>query len=512
MAHIKFISPKINVIELTFLFRYFLVLIVLVSMQLPFLDADADYGLGGSRGPFTDEALYTTQFRNFNITGYLDITETDGLIKEPVFAAWLWLVTQFTSDTMQSCRTVIMVTSASFIAFLAAGSGVFSSAVMIAIPLGFLSFYVFQYSHFVMAEILCSLLILASCKLLYEYLRDSGGLRKLATSSFLVFLAYACKIQFIYAAFIPPLTIALAMTLKKFSGFYLERREWINLLTSVSLIFFFFILFFLAWIFPNFELWTYVVFGQAGKRSAAGKGLFEIVFQNMRLFLIDRHNWPIFIMLPFGTVAALREWSVSGHDCARRQGWIALLAPLSVWLALESHKLCLSYLPDRYLVSFYIALAMLVAAGLASFKRTLYTGRSKWAVFSGVTALALLLVVNGMFYQHLIRDRKYSIRDAQLLFASGQNWKGKVVMGAWAPTLFWGTGAIALPVWRGYFNDHDIMARYKPSAIVSEVGQQDSEGAFAADGIDLTKFENDLVRVGKWEIRVYKIPMSTGFN
>ncbi|CAA9891400.1 conserved membrane hypothetical protein [Candidatus Methylobacter favarea] len=488
--------------------RWLVIFLGLVLLQLPFLTADADHHLSGSRGPFTDEGLYTAQFRNATITGHLDLTQMDGIIKEPLFAIGMWLVTHYLVDSMLSCRGAVIISSAFLLAFLATGFGAFSRTVLIAIPLGFLSFYIFHYSHFAMTEILCSLIILAACRLLYFHLSGlSSRWQTLFLSSFLIFIAYACKIQFIYAALIPSLTIFLAMIFKMSCGIRPERNDWINLIISIFLACIFALIYFMIWILPNYEFWTSSIFHQVGERTATN--IRKVVYNNLLKLIGDIRNWPIFIVLPFALVMACQEWWSLTNNKESRQTWIALVAPLLAWLMLESHKFILPYLPSRYLVSFYIALAMLGAAGLSMFKKSHIT--STWQWFYGVCAIALILsfTVNIILYQRAFQERSYTIVNAQTLFAKDGKWKRKVVMGPWAPTLFWGTGAITLPVWKDYFNDRDILTKYHPSAIVSEVDQADSQGAFTADGIDLRKLTSKVVRVLQWEIHVYEIPLTT---
>ena len=100
------------------------------------------------------------------------------------------------------------------------------------------------------------------------------------------------------------------------------------------------------------------------------------------------------------------------------------------------------------------------------------------------------------------------IHDAQLQFAADPFWRGKVVMGGWAPTLFWGGGTVTIPVWKGYFNDKHILSRFRPAAIVSESDENDSYGAFKADGIALNKVASRVLkfRIARWNLRVYVLP------
>ena len=490
------------------LIRFFLVMSCLVILQFPFLTADADYHLAGSRGPFTDEALYTAQFRNYKITGHLELAEMDGIVKEPLFAAGMWLVSHFFGDSMFSFRLAITLSAAFLIAILTTGSRSFARTVLIALPLSFFSFYIFQYGHLAMAEILCSIIILATCRILHDHLMGLRGWWRLLISNFLIFLAYILKVQFIYCALIPSITICLAILLRLSSGNYPNRGDWINLIYSILFACAFVVIYYFAWIAPHYELWVATVLHQVGERTTAVMDIPKIAYGQLLELLLDVRNWPMLLLIPFGLTGVWREWSQSATEIKRRQAWIGLMAPLLTWFVFELHKLSLPYLPTRYLVSFYLSIAMITAAGLSMFKKPNLRKTSLWFRIVGATAIILSIFANIIFYQHALQDRTFSVRDAQIFFAASEKWRGKVVIGPWAPTLFWGTGAITIPVWKDYFNDLDIIAKYHPSVLVSEVDQQDSNGAFAADGINLKKLPSTVVYVRKWEIHIYVIPSS----
>src|SRR5215470_7061485 len=106
--------------------RFVLILLGFALLQLPFLEADADSLLSWSRGPYTDEGLYTAQVRNALITGHLDLTESDTIMREPLFAAVNWLIARFLGDQMTIARISVMLGAVSVLALLANGSGHFA--------------------------------------------------------------------------------------------------------------------------------------------------------------------------------------------------------------------------------------------------------------------------------------------------------------------------------------------------------------------------------------------------
>ena len=62
---------------------------------------------------------------------------------------------------------------------------------------------------------------------------------------------------------------------------------------------------------------------------------------------------------------------------------------------------------------------------------------------------------------------------------------GCVIVGPWAASLSWKARLIAVPVWKDYFNDKDILENYDPCIIVSELKEEDSGEVFINDNINL---------------------------
>jgi hypothetical protein len=68
-----------------------MLLLLLVILQVPFLNADPDLFLSHSRDAHSDEGLNTIQLRNYVNHGYLDPWECDNLMKNPLFNLILFL-------------------------------------------------------------------------------------------------------------------------------------------------------------------------------------------------------------------------------------------------------------------------------------------------------------------------------------------------------------------------------------------------------------------------------------
>jgi len=487
------------------LIRFVLIFAALVLLQSPFLRADADAGLGRSRGPFTDEGLYTAQVRNAMITGRLDLAESDGVIKEPLFALGAWLVLATFGDSMVTMRVAIVLCYSALLALMTAGSGGFSRMLAIAIPVGFLSYVPFHYGHLALAEIPSCIAIVAALFVVHLRLRGAGGWT-VPVSSFLVFLAYTLKIQFLYAAAIPPLGFAVALALRQLSDPRADRRAWMDVVASFLVAAGFALLFATVWVLPNQALFSFVLSAQGAERTAGLAHIPRLVLDNAHDLLRQLGVWPVLLLLGLGAVIAWCEWRASARNPQARLSWIALMAPPLAWLVVETHKLGLSYLPSRYVVSLLVAVTLVGAAAIATRQRPLSARAARPAHTAGVMVLALALLINGALYVQALGNRQHVIHEAQQAFAADGRWQGKVVIGPWAPAVFWGTGAITKPVWKNYFNDRDILARLQPAAIVTEADQEDSQQALSRDGITLPARADMILRVHRWELQVFEWP------
>ena len=487
-----------------FLLRFAVLFVALVLLQLPFLHADADGGLGFSRGPYTDEGLYSAQVRNAMVTGHLDLAESDGVLKTPLFAAGAWLALAAFGDSMATLRAAVVLSCGLVLALMASGGSAFSRMLRLAIPLVFLSYFPFHFGHLALAEMPSCIAIVAA--LWFVHLRLQGaGAWTLAASGLLAFVAYALKVQFVYAAVIPAVAFAAVIPLRWLSGLTVPRRAWTDVLASAATAAGFAALFAAVWIWPNRDLFS-AVSGQVTGRSTSLADIPRMAIANVHEVLREPGVWPLLMLVGLGAVWAAREWRASAHDQQARLAWIGLMAPPFAWAAVEMHKLSLNYLPSRYVVSLLVAVSLLGAAAICTRQRPLFGRPAHGAHAAGLVALAMVLALNAALYVKSLRDRRYVIDGVQTALAADGRWRGKLAMGPWAPTLFWGTGALTKPIWHGAYNDRDIVARFNPAAIVTETDQQDSSQALSADGLHLPTHPDLSLRVHSWNLQIYQWP------
>ena len=93
------------------------------------------------------------------------------------------------------------------------------------------------------------------------------------------------------------------------------------------------------------------------------------------------------------------------------------------------------------------------------------------------------------------------IRDRYL---SNFDFKDRPIVGAWAPALSWNSKAISIPIWKGYFNDEDVIENLDPVMIIAEWNEQDSNQAFADKNIKLNSLADSIKyrEVHRWKIKL----------
>lgn len=485
------------------------VLAGVMALHLPFVMADAEASLGFSRGPWTDEGLYTAQVRNALRTGTLDLAESDGVIKEPLYSLLAFGVLKGVGDSMTVMRLTMLALSTLLLAVVASGRSPLSRAVMVGVPVLALSYYPFHYAHLALVEMTAAFLIVGALWAVHQRLLGAGRWTW-AVSALLVFVAYGMKVQFVYAAAIAPLAFALAWVLNPDEWRTGWRAAVANVLGASAAAVIMAAVFAIGWYWPNQALMKFVLGAQSSRGSASTTQLMHSLADNLHTLLMDRRLWAVWLLVLVGLAAAVLAWRAVRVNPAHRRQWVALMAPPAAWVLIELHKLTLSYLPSRYFLSLVMALGLLGAAGLCAVwmwaarhpDRVQRHAPISWRP-AVVAVLVIVLGLDARDYAKSYERRSYAIRDTQRRLAAEGRWNDQLVIGPWASTLFWGSGAITKPVWKGYFNDGEVLRGLKPAAILSEPDQGDSEGAYQAAGLTLPQPPLWSVTVRDWTVNVH---------
>jgi hypothetical protein len=360
-------------------------------------------------------------------------------------------------------------------------------------------------------------MILAMLALIHHHL-SGGGKWSIAGACALAFITYSLKIQFIYIAAVPPLALAI----EALFGWMAGRPRTSGGITGIAIAALctlgFFGLFTMVWIVPNQALFFRVVSTQSHEHTTRLTQVFSMLASNVQSIAAEKRAWPPLAIALIGMFCM-------GFDLVRRRRsylsnrWTSIIVPPLAWVAVESHKLLLSYLPSRYFTSFLVSIGLFGVALCVLWVQSPEKSVSDREAISKTTSLArswpvlvaglALIIANLTFYAKSVADRRFTIASAQAELAARQEWSGKLAVGSWAPMLLWGTSATTKPVWADYFNDKRIIETLHPDAIFTEPSQGESGGAFRLDGIVFGSPARTF-RINRWTVDYFPLASTSG--
>lgn len=474
---------------------FVLSIISLLLLHIPFLNADADISLAlGSRGAWTDEGLYTAPIRNLVNHGYQDFIidnttlKIPYLIVTPLYSLYLYPFFKFFGISLCFARFVTILTMGTTL------YGLFKNQDRLTIGFVFIAttmlfFPIFQYTHLCLAEIYSTILI-TTALLYFAYSRKSN-----ITTTIIVFLllilAVLFKIQFIYI-------LAIPVILSGFSFVFLPNKENRKQLVFAFLCTVVIVLgVYLIWYLPFKGIWLFTINNSASSLSA----------EKITISLISGHLHNFFFSKKYllFTILFLVSFTISIYHIWRKNlpaTYIKLISVCLVWFLVELHKLGLSYLPIRYLISFYASMGLLISV-VFGYYITNGVLKNRIAVVFGIL---LLIITNIYMYSLSYKNRSFAIQNANTYLKSIVN-ENDIVIGPWAPSLTWETGSKVFPIWNIYIGKNDIIKYYNPSYIISEAYQEDSDSAYARNNIILSNCCDSLkqFKIANWELKVYKL-------
>ncbi|MEP7129124.1 MAG: hypothetical protein ABI729_09665 [Chitinophagales bacterium] len=476
----------------------FLLLSVVLLLHLPFLTADPDMHLSTSRDAFTDEGLNTSQLRNYINHGQLDFMECDNLVKTPLFNLALLIPLQIFGTHLAVARITILFIVFGLIFFLL--SNVHLRPVVIVMSLTtLLQYYVFQYAHFSLSEMLSTVFILSG--IFYLFLFIANNCRQqihLFLSSFFIALAYYSKIQFVYIIPLIPLVLVFFLLIKEKSVNFNKGSR--TLIIAIGWMLFFLVFYIVCWYVPNRAIFNYVLNEESAGKYATLSSLPKTVAFNIVKVLFSTSNWISNTLFFACFITGCYLWNKNTD--ARYK---ILFAISTCWVFLEFHKLTMIYLPARYLVSYYFAAGFLSAVVISQLIFHQY--KNAKLRYSGIALLSLFLLANAFDYFSLLVNRQFNIRNANNYFSESlSNNDDAVVLGPWAPSLTWDSRAISKPVWYHFMNDQDILQQ-NPALIISEPDEAESNQAYSQQGIELAAHADSIrsFKIGRWEVMAYWI-------
>lgn len=485
----------------------YLVPLVLLVLHIPFLYADPDIYLSMSRDAHTDEGLNTSQVRNF-VNGHgLHPWECDNLVKNPLFNVFLvtplWA---FGTELPVARLTVLVFCLAIMTAILRKKQHRNWALIFSAIVL--LQYHIFQYMHFSMAEMCGTFCILASLVWVNDYLLTRQN-KALIWACIFSLCTWWFKIQFAYWLPALPAILIIDLVYRWIRGRKLPVLIFRKSLWAAGIFIAGGILYYLLWYLPLKAPFTYIILNQtSGRMSDAG--IFGVHFmENYRRLFFTPELMPLLYATALCSIAGVIMVFV--HKAMKNR----ILFGLSLlWCLIEVHKLLIMHVPSRYMVSAYMAMGMLCAVIFAEFLALYVLSRSGDKRYRVMEYMALMGIVTGLFllyshgtqYSALYERREFDIRDMNRFFRENTTQKD-VVVGSWSPCATWGSKCRAVPVWKEYLNDKNILQTFHPKYIVTERREEESNGAYIADGIRLQEMQREPVTyvIGRTAVVIYKV-------
>ena len=472
----------------------FICLVALFALHFPFLHSDPDVNLSIGRDAFTDEGLNTSQLRNYINHDYLSFDESDNLIKSPLFNLLLFFPLKFFGTHLFVARLTILISFLLILLLLSMNES-FGKIIPALFITTLIQYYVFQYSHFSLAEMLCVALIIAGIFFLFQFLRQQQS-SQLLFAAFFLSATYFAKIQFAYVIVLIPHALILAHCLKLS---YLTLQNFALCILWLTVFSF---IYFINWYLPHWAIFDYVMKNESAQKFAAWSDIPKTVAFNVVHVLFNPQNFIFNSFVVASFLLGIFLWRKSDSS-------FKIIFLLSIlWTMIELHKLAMIYLPSRYLVSYYFAAGFMSSVVLTqAIRKKSATTRFSFFRFAAIVLLALCGIKNGFDYKSLYENRQYSVENINNYFSSTIKNPDAPVMGVWATNATWDCKARCIPVWYNFLNDQNLFERFQPQAILSEPNEDESNGAYSNQDIDLKAMADSTrsFQIGKWAVNVYWI-------
>jgi hypothetical protein len=476
--------------------------IIAIVMQLPFVSADPDMNISTSRDASTDEGLNTCQIRNFVNHGDLTLNKSDNFVKTPMFGAVLFFPFKIFGATHSVGRLSILLLSLGICLSIFSYNKYYQFWGLCSFIIVFGESYIFHYFHFCMAEILSTVLIFLSIFMMVKPFKTKPQLRAGFFSATFISLAYLIKIQFLYGVLILPLAITL------FILFGINDKKILlkQLIYTVAFLIMYLIIYYLLWYLPNKSFFLYVMADQTTDRFVSFSNLATQINVNIQNIFYNGYlklfTYSFYVLYIIGVVYCF---------FTKPSIFRLLFIGLSCWILIELHKLSMTYLPTRYLISLLFSMGLIMSLVLNEI--FFIKGRSASISLIKVFSILFLLafgINNFKDYFLSYNNRTYDILSVDN-YLSHYDLKNKPVIGAWAPSLSWKCNAISFPIWKDYFNDTDVLVKYEPAVIIAEIDEEDSNQAFSSRGIAIDASADSIkyFNLNRWKIKLLWIKQST---
>lgn len=504
---------KLNFYAISFIKQYsvYLFLILLFISHLAFINSDADIDISTYRGPWTDDGFYTGQIKNFVTSNDLTRDKSPGLVITPLFGATFFIPYKIFGTSLHVSRLVVLFLVFLSLIYIANINSYLKSIILLIIPVILLHYYIFHFTHYSMAEILCVMSILLGVVFIYKMLMtDSNKNLNCFLAALFFSCAYFFKIQFVYIIVLFPIFTCFWIIVTRIVDKKLDRYLFYLLKKYLFFILLLGVLYLIAWYLPNKKLYDFVIsevktwdpFIETDKLNFKGiiiDYLYSVYYHVVLIKELKIFNYVFLISLLIGILLLFSKNST-------RNFRILFLLSFT-WLLIEMHKFTMvAYLPTRYLISFYFSMGLVIIVtvreGYHLFK---LTGIVKKSVFSILFLSTSILIVSNMsFYIASLGRRTYVIKEINDYFKQ-YDFGNRPIMGNWAPSLSRETKAVSLPIQIGTFNDKKIIETYNPKVVILETEDEHSDGTFKNEILDIDKNTDSVICkkiANKWTIKI----------
>lgn len=465
------------IISIILLFCFFV-------LSLFFLQADPDDLLSlYSRDAFTDEGLNTVQAVNWYKFGKLDYYSCDNFVKNPLYNCWIYLSYFFSDSYNIVGRFFLLSTLIIVILFGLIVLKKHRLFIGLAILFSLFNYYLFQYAHFTMPELLASVFLFCLILNVSRYL-ESKKIQYLVYAIVFTFLSFLFKFQFAYA--FPLLFLLLFINLKQF-----DKKAWLYIV-GVNLLFGLIYLF--IWYFPHIDFFKLIYKDQIHGGFLNPMEQYYFVYEQIKNYFFNTQNGGLSLSLFLSIPIFIFNLKNLKNDIFLKSLSIGLFC----WLIIESHKLLIVYLPPRYLVSTFLAISIFVA-----FQCYLSVRLSKKLTYYFVLPICLcMLVMNSFSIVYLLKNRKYSIQALNEKFSHTHDAKGLIV-GQWANTIAINSRLKALPFTYNSFENGDFLRIIKAKILVVEKNEKDVYYLKHANYFRQKTIKTDSIEVGTYHLYIH---------
>lgn len=420
------------------------------------------------------------------------------MIKTPLFSTMLMpLYAVFGIDRMVGRVTVLTISLVALLLFLLKRETRALGLVFLA--LGYTQYHLFHFMHLGLPEFAAISSILVSLYFLIRYFEPHRAPDKwntnLLVSALFLSLAYYFKIQYLYILPVLPGTVLIVSVANSLAEKQDLRKVIRPFLFSVGFVALFLAIYATAWYLPHFHFYNWVMTEGVSTRIKPDSDLGELFRFNYEYIVglptVRDYQVAFFAAIPLFLLLVVYRW---------RNRYFLIPAVFGLlWFLSELHVLYLKYIPARYYLHFLVAGVFMVSLTLAEL-----INWKRWLLLPAIAVLVFFFYQNGNAYLDSYENRSYEMKAINEYLRS-HDWEGETIMGNWAASLAWGTGAKCLSVTWNRQNDKRVFERFQPRMIIAEEDQEDSNYAFSRQDINLAE-RADSVRtfpVHKWNLKCY---------